>query len=61
MQKTEPKLKQWRHVVATYDAQEIRQCMDGKLDTSVKVPAKQIASQKVEFHIGKAQTIDYQE
>ncbi len=56
LQKIEPKLEQWHHVVTTYDGNEIKQYVDGKLDASLKAPAKAIASQKVELHIGKAQT-----
>jgi len=56
VQKIEPKLEQWHHVVSTYDGKEIKQYVDGKLDTFVKAPANEIASQKVEFHVGKAQT-----
>ena len=54
-QKIEPKLKEWHHVVATYDGKVIKQYIDGKLDTSVEFPEK-IASQDVAFHVGQAQT-----
>lgn len=56
VQKIEPKLEQWHHVAATYDGKEIKQYVNGQLDALVEAPAKEIASQKVEFHIGKSQT-----
>ena len=54
-QKIEPKLKEWHHVVATYDGKDIKQYIDGKLDTSV-AGGGEIASQDVAFHVGQAQT-----
>ena len=56
LQKTEPKLEKWHHVVAIYDGNEIKQYVNGKLDAYLKIPDREIASQKVELHIGKAQT-----
>jgi len=55
IQKIEPKLKEWHHVVATYDGKDIKQYIDGKLDTSV-AGGGDIASQDVAFHVGQAQT-----
>ncbi|MEE2908934.1 MAG: LamG domain-containing protein [Candidatus Poribacteria bacterium] len=56
LQKTEPRLEKWHHVVAMYDGNEIKQYVNGKLDASLKIPGREITSQKVELHIGKAQT-----
>ena len=55
IQKIEPALNQWHHVAVTYDGKVISQYVDGKLDATKEFAAK-IASQEVEFHIGKAQT-----
>ena len=54
-QKIEPELNQWHHIAVTYDGKVISQYVDGKLDATTEFAAK-IASQDVEFHIGKAQT-----
>ena len=56
LQKIEPELKQWHHVVVTYDGKKIKQYIDSKLDASLDAAAGKITSQKVELHIGQAQT-----
>jgi len=55
IQKIEPELEEWHHVVATYDGKTIKQYIDGKFDTS-KDFKNDIASQDIEFRVGQAQT-----
>ena len=55
IQKIEPELEEWHHVVSTYDGKVIKQYIDGKFDTS-KDFKNDIASQDIAFHVGQAQT-----
>lgn len=55
IQKIEPGLEEWHHVVSTYDGKVIKQYIDGKFDTS-KDFKNDIASQDIAFHVGQAQT-----
>ena len=49
-------MKQWHHVVVTFDGKKIKQYIDSKLDAFLDAAADKITSQKVELHIGQAQT-----
>ena len=49
-------MKQWHHLVVTFDGKKIKQYIDSKLDAFLDAAADKITSQKVELHIGQAQT-----